>query len=310
MTKRVHTISGPVAADELGLMLTHEHLFTDLRGPMAHEYAQADPNDVVALVQPYLADAYASGITALAACSTVGIGRNLAVLKLLAESTPIHLVAPTGIYKEAFTPASLRDVNVEFLAALWAQELLFGIEGTNIRAGFIKLAVSDDGPTALEIRNLKGAARASAASGAVIACHAIGGEVALKVVDILEDENLDLARFIWVHAQAEDNLQIQLEVAQRGAFLEIDSIGGTWQTQAQLIENVLGIIEAGCADKLLLSHDAGWYNPAHQDGIPDEGFRGYTDLITNFLPALRKRRLREEQVNRITIENPYRAFAF
>jgi phosphotriesterase-related protein len=310
MTKYLHTISGSVAVGSLGLILPHEHLFTDLRGPLAPTYAQADPDEVASVVEPYLTAAHTAGVTAIVDCSTVGVGRNLAVLQHLSACTPIHIIAPTGIYKEAFTPPFLRDVSADFLATLWTQELLSGIDGTHIRAGFIKLAVSDDGPTALEIRNLKGAARASAASGAVIACHAIGGEVALKVVDILEDENLDLARFIWVHAQAEDNLQIQLEVAQRGAFLEIDSIGGTWQTQAQLIENVLGIIEAGCDDKLLLSHDAGWYNPAHQDGIPDEGFRGYTDLITNFLPALRKRRLREGQVNRITIENPYRAFAF
>ena len=309
MAKYLHTISGSVAVETLGLILPHEHLFTDLRGPLAHTYAQADPAEVASVVEPYLTAAHTVGVTAIVDCSTVGVGRNLAVLGHLSACTPIHIIAPTGIYKEAFTPPFLRDVSVDFLAALWTQELLSGIDGTHIRAGFIKLAVSDDGPTALETRNLKAAARASIASGAVIACHAVGGKAALAVLDILEAAGLDLTRFIWVHAQTEDNLQIQLEVARRGAFLEIDSIGGTWQPQTQLLKNVLGILEAGCMDHLLLSHDAGWYNPARQDGMPEDGFRGYTPLITEFLPTLKQSGVSHEQIHRITVDNPCRAFA-
>ncbi|MBL7164438.1 MAG: esterase [Anaerolineales bacterium] len=310
MTKKIQTILGPVPIDSLGLLLPHEHLFTDLRGPIVPDYAQASPDDVASVVEPYLAEASSAGVTAMVECSTVGVGRNLAVLQCLAEITPIHIIAPTGVYKEAFTPASLRDTSVERLAELWTQELLSGIEGTTIRAGFIKLAVSDDGLTDLEIRNLKAAAKASAASEAVIASHTVGGEAAMLELDILENEGLDLERFIWVHAQAENDLSIQIEAARRGAYLEIDSIGGTWQSQTQLLENVLGVIEAGYIDNLLLSHDAGWYNPARLDGMPEEGFRSYTVLMTEFFPALREYGVTEEQISRITIDNPARAFAF
>jgi len=101
-----------------------------------------------------------------------------------------------------------------------------------------------------------------------------------------------------------------IEAARRGAYLEIDSIGGTWQSQTQLLENVLGVIEAGYIDNLLLSHDAGWYNPACLDGMPEEGFRSYTVLMTEFFPALREYGVTEEQISRITIDNPARAFAF
>ncbi len=307
--KYLQSILGPVTTDQLGMILPHEHLFTDLRGPAVPDYARADPKDVVAVVEPYLREAYAAGVTALVECSTVGVGRNMAVLQRLAESTPIHIVAPTGLYKDAFTPESLRHVSVDFLADLWTGELLEGIEGTAVRAGFIKLAISDDGPTDLEVRNLKAAAKASAASGAVIASHIIGGRVALKELDILEAHGLDLGRFIWVHAQAEDDLSLQLQAAGRGAFIEIDSIGGTWQTQGQLIENVLGIIAAGNIENLLLSHDAGWYNPARPDGTPEEGYRGYTTLSFEFIPALLERGMTQAQIQQITIDNPIRAFA-
>ena len=69
---KIQTVTGPVDIDSLSLILPHEHLFTDLRGPLVAGYAQADPDAVVDIVGPYLADAATSGVTALVECSTVG----------------------------------------------------------------------------------------------------------------------------------------------------------------------------------------------------------------------------------------------
>src|SRR5215468_9345672 len=107
----IQTVKGPVPIETLGLILPHEHLFTDLRGPATPDYAQADADDVVRVLSPNLAAAHALGVTAFVECSTVGVGRNVAILKRLAASTPIHLIAPTGVYRDAFIPASLRELN-------------------------------------------------------------------------------------------------------------------------------------------------------------------------------------------------------
>jgi phosphotriesterase-related protein len=77
-----------------------------------------------------------------------------------------------------------------------------------------------------------------------------------------------------------------------------------------LIETAMALIQAGHADHLLLSHDAGFYNPARPDGMPDEGYRGYTSLTRDFIPGLLERGISEEQVRHITVDNPARAFAF
>ena len=310
MTKKIHTVAGAVDIDTLGLILPHEHLFTDLRGPLVSGYAQAEPEAVVSVVGPFLIDAATSGVSALVECSTVGVGRNLAVLRRLAQVSPIRIVAPTGVYREAFTPLSLRETAEADLADLWTRELTEGIEGTSIRAGFIKLAMSDDGPTELEIRNLKAAAKASQRTGAVIASHTITGNVAGNEMDVLEEAGLDLRRFIWVHAQTETDLTVLNQAAERGAYLEFDSVGAPFQSQTDLLETVIALIEAGYIDQLLLSHDAGWYNPARPDGLPEEGYRGYTALTKEFIPALLERGITEEQVRRITVENPAHAFAF
>ena len=310
MAKRIHTIKGPIEIDSLGLILPHEHLFTDLRGPQVADYARGEPSDVVKVVEPYLVEASTVGVTALVECSTVGVGRNLPVLRSLAEATSIHIIVPTGVYRDAYIPESLREISEHHLAELWTTELTEGIEGTSIRAGFIKLAMSDDGPTALEIRNLKAAVKASQNTGAVIASHTIGGKVARKEMDVLEEAGLDLHRFIWIHAQTEPDVSILEEAARRGAYVELDSVGAPHQSQAELLEITITLIEAGFADHLLLSHDAGWYNPARPDGLPEEGFRGYTALTKDFLPGLLKRGITEEQARLITMNNPANAFAF
>jgi phosphotriesterase-related protein len=310
MSKRLHTLQGEVKVDALGLILPHEHLFTDLRGPHVSDYAKGEPAAVVKVLEPYLAEAAAAGVTALVECSTLGVGRNLHVLQHLAESTPIQIVIPSGVYREAYIPDPLREMEEGPLAELWTRELTEGIDGTSIRAGFIKLAMSNDGPTPLEIRNLRAAAQASQNTGAVIASHTIGGKVAKVEMDVLEEAGLDLRRFIWVHAQTEPEITVLEEAARRGAYLELDSVGAPYQSQPELLATAFALIQAGFADQLLLSHDAGWYNPARTDGLPEDGFRGYTALVRDFLPALQKQGVTEEQIRLITVTNPARAFAF
>ena len=310
MAKTLQTIKGSLDIDSLGLILPHEHLFTDLRGPHVPDYARAEPSAVVKVVKPYLEEAYAAGATALVECSTVGVGRNLPVLQALADASAIHIIAPTGVYRDAYIPAHLRDVSEHDLADLWTKELTDGIEGTSVRAGFIKLAMSDDGPSALEIRNLKAAATASKNTGAVIGSHTIGGKVAKQEMDVLEQAGLDLQRFIWIHAQTEPDVSILKEAAARGAHVELDTVGAPFQAQAELLDTAIALIEAGFIDRLLLSHDAGWYNPARANGLPEEGYRGYTALARDFIPALLERGITEAQIRTITVDNPANAFAF
>ena len=310
MPGRIHTIKGAVEPERLGLVLPHEHLFTDLRGPSVPGYAQGDEDAVLKLLKPHLDEASALGVTALVECSTVGVGRNLRILQRLAADSAIQIVAPTGVYRDAYIPESLREVSEDFLADLWTKELTEGIDGTSIRAGFIKLAMSDDGPLPLEVRNLRAAVKASQRTGAVIGSHTVGGKVARQEIDVLEESGLDLHRFIWIHAQTEPDTSILLEAARRGAYVELDSVGAPYQVQEELVDKVLALIGAGYIDHILLSHDAGWYNPARADGLPDGGFRGYTALVRDFIPTLLSRRVTEAQVKQITVDNPAQAFAF
>ncbi len=309
-TTQVQTIRGPVDIHSLGLILPHEHLFTDLRGPHVPDYARSDAEAVAQVMGAYLEAAYAVGVMALVECSTVGVGRNVEVLRRLAGITPIHLIAPTGVYRDAFIPDSLRQMDAGELSDRWIRDLTEGMDGTDLRAGFIKIALSDDGPSPLEVRNLEAAALASRQTGAVVASHTVGGALARREMDILEGAGLDLRRFIWVHAHTEPDASIHLEAAQRGAYVEFDAVGAGGQDQNALADYTLALIEAGFAEHILLSHDAGYYQPGRAGGRPEGGFRGFTALVEEFLPALRERGVPESTLHLITVTNPARAFAF
>jgi hypothetical protein len=82
--------------------IPHEHLFTDLRGPLVDGHAQAEPEVVVHVVQPYLVDASAAGLVALVECSTVEVGRNLTILR-----KPDKKVSATVMTAETFSIAHI-----------------------------------------------------------------------------------------------------------------------------------------------------------------------------------------------------------
>jgi predicted metal-dependent phosphotriesterase family hydrolase len=44
--------------------------------------------------------------------------------------------------------------------------------------------------------------------------------------------------------------------------------------------------------------------------MPEDGYRGYTALTKDFLPALLEQGVSQEQARLITVDNPARAFAF
>ena len=101
---QVITTLGPKNADELGMILPHEHVFVDLRTWDQPGYAQAEVSGVIELMAPEIARAQAAGVTAIGECSAVGVGRRADILKAVSEATSFPLIVPTGIYREPWVP--------------------------------------------------------------------------------------------------------------------------------------------------------------------------------------------------------------
>ena len=299
------TTLGPRSADTLGMILPHEHVFVDLRTPDQPGYAQAETDDVIRLMAPEIVKAQELGVTAIVECSTVGVGRRVDILKAVSDATGLPLVAPTGIYREPWVPAWAHAASEAELREWMVGELLDQVEPTGVRAGWIKLSAGDDGLTAVETKILRAAAQAGAATNAVIGSHTIRGRVVLDQLAIVEAAGYTADRFIWIHASAEPDLDLNLEVARRGAFIEYDWIDGD-ATDPDFIRRILYLLDAGLGDRVLLSHDRGWYDPAQPGGGTP---RPYTYISEHFLPKLHDAGVDEATICRLTHMNPFQAFA-
>jgi len=291
------TTLGPRRADEVGMILPHEHVFVDLKTWDQPGYAQAEPSDVIEKMAPQIALAQAVGITAIAECSTVGVGRRADILKAVSEATQFPLLAPTGIYREPWIPAWAHAASEEKLRDWMAGELQGEIEESGVQAGWIKLSAGDDGLTPCEAKILRAAAKAGAATNAVIGSHTIRGRVVRDQLAIIEEVGYTPERFIWIHAHVEPDFDLNLEMARRGVWIEYDGIGDE-EKDDEFIQRILRMLDAGLGDHVMLSQDRGWYLP-----------KPYTYINEHFLPKLRAAGVDEAAIHQMTHTNPFRAFA-
>ena len=194
------TTLGPKRQSELGLILPHEHVFTDLRTPDTPGHGEADPEKVVAVMAPQLVEARRAGVSLIVECTPVGVGRRADLLKAISEAADLPLVIPTGIYREPWVPDWAYRASEDDLAGWMEGELKGEIKDSGVRAGFIKLSSGDDGFTPVEEKILRAAARTSCKTGSVIASHTIRGDVIFQQLKLLEELGVPPDRFIWVHA--------------------------------------------------------------------------------------------------------------
>jgi phosphotriesterase-related protein len=299
------TTLGKKSADELGIILPHEHVFVDLRKWHEPGYAQAESADVIALMKPEIEKIARQGVTALVECSTVGVGRRADLDRAVSEVTGFPIVVPTGIYREEWIPDWAREMSEDQLCEWMLGELQGEIEESGVQAAWIKVGASDDGITPTETKILHAAARAAKEVNAVIGSHTIRGRVARDQLAIIEDAGYTPERFVWIHTQAEPDFGIHLEIARRGAWIEYDGIGGE-QRDDVYIDRIRQILDADLAGRLMLSLDRGWYDPALSGGGTP---KPYTYLCETFLPKLRAAGVNELTIRQLTQVNPFNAFA-
>jgi phosphotriesterase-related protein len=304
----VHLITtlGPKRSDELGLILPHEHVFVDLRTWDQPGYAQAETDDVIALMAPEIASAQAAGVTALVECSTVGVGRRPDILKAVSEATGLPLLVPTGVYREPWIPDWIQSATEAELRDWMTGELSDEIRPDGVKAGWIKLSAGDDGLTECEAKVLRAAAAAGLATNAIIGSHTIRGRVVRDQLKIIEEAGYSPERFIWIHTQAEPDFDLHVEIARRGAWIEYDAIGSDQLNDDFFVEHIQRVLDTGLGNRLLLSHDRGWYDPALPGGGTPKPF---TYLSENFLPKLLQAGVDEPTLHQLTQSNPFRAFA-
>lgn len=302
----VMTVNGPVSAREMGVTLIHEHILVDFIGADSTSEKRWDKLKVISRVLPFLKQIRKLGCQTFIECTPAYLGRDPKLLKALSDSSGLNILTNTGYYgavNNKYLPEHAFNETADQLAERWTRESENGIGETGIKPGFIKIAVADTSLSDLHKKLVTAAARTHLKTGLVIASHTGPAIPAFEELEILMKEGVSPEAFIWVHAQNEKDRSNHVKAAKMGAWISLDGINDN--DLAEYISMIKNMKDNKLLNRVLLSHDAGWYHPGEENGGE---IRGYTTLFEKLIPLLKDEKYTEDEINQILVNNPAEAF--
>lgn len=285
MKDYLQTVTGPVAREDMGLTLPHEHLFNDLSSvvdapcypfsqqlvdkkvtaeiqwALKHDpYCCADNmdrkpiEDVIFEINNFIS---LGGRTIVDATGSESIGRDAQALREVALKTGLNIVASSGPYLEKFESQRIHKT-VDELATTIDKELNQGIGDTDIRAGMIgEIGVSPTF-TEAEHNSLRAASLAQINNPHVaMNIHMPGwlrrGDEVLDIV--LGEMGVSPNKVSLAHSDPSGkDVAYQRKMLDKGVWLEFDMIGlditfpkeGIAPGVQETADAVAHLIELGC----------------------------------------------------------------
>jgi len=308
------TVLGPISPQALGLSLAHEHCVVDFLGAEKAKALRHDADEAFNTILPHLKKLKEHGCRSFVECTPNYIGRDVRLLKRLAEATGLNLLTNTGYYGAAgnkFLPRHAFTETAEQLSARWLKEWREGIDGSGVRPGFLKLGVEKGKLSEAHVKLVRAAAGAHLESGLSIAIHTGDGEAALDELRVLKEEGVAPGALIWVHAQNDPGRHI--EMAKRGAWVSLDGYSASEKNRERYKKFLMALRDEKLLGQALLSHDHFW-------SVEGEGGRGslklhsggaanaYESIFTHLLPDLRDAGFSESNIQQLMVKNPAEAF--
>jgi phosphotriesterase-related protein len=263
---------------------------TPPRGGGANPQAAPDPMRDVGLMTEELRQAKREGVACIVDAGVIDMGRDLAFVRQASEAADLPVIAGAGFYSQPFYPKEVATMSeAQIVQALIRQ-------ADDFPAGAFGEIGSWDEMTTDERKVFRAIGQAHVATNLPIFTHTgIPGKAAIEQLNILEDAGVRPDRVCIGHLGnlVDASLYVHKALCRRGAFVGFDRQGGNGD--AQQVPLVMGLIEAGFADNLLLSADTS---------------RGYGKTLTVFLPKLKAAGATDEVLRRIMVDNPRRFLAF
>ena len=312
----VETVQGPVAAEDLGTVLIHEHVrFRD--EAVAEQWPDRyDEEAELAAALEAVSAAAERGVRTICDPTAMFGGRDVGFMARVAEETGVRIVACTGIYSYDYLPHYFENRSVEQMAELFAADIVQGIQGTAIKAGFLKCAADAPGVTENVEKIHRAVAQASLATGAPIMAHSRPArDTGPRQVEIFREEGVDPAKIQIAHTGDTVDLDYIERLLDTGVVIGLDRYGlEMFLPMDRRNATFAELLRRGHADRLVVSQDfcatIDWFPPEAAEQFVAGGLIrdwSMTLVFDEVLPALREEGvLTDEHERTIFVDNPRR----
>jgi phosphotriesterase-related protein len=313
----VETVGGRIDAEEIGLTLIHEHFFSSDEAVSVQWPHVRDHEHEHALALESAEAVKGHGVKTVVEPTAMLLGRDILALARLASDTGLQLVACTGIYTYDYLPQFLENRSEDFIAELFVHDIEEGIQGTEIKAAFVKCAADQPGVNERIEKIHRAAARASLRTGAPIMAHSRpASSTGPRQVQILLEEGVAPEKIQIAHTGDTDDLDYIERLLDTGVYIGMDRYGlDVLLPTDRRNATVLELLRRGYAERMFLSQDfdipisngLDWYPPEMVEQFEAAG--GVTDWSMTFvfeqvIPALKEGGMTDEQLDTILVANP------
>ncbi|HWG09306.1 MAG TPA: hypothetical protein VN672_09890 [Solirubrobacteraceae bacterium] len=313
---QVQTVEGPVEAEDLGLTLVHEHV--RFRDESVAEQWPGRYDEQLELDAALLAvnDAKDRGVRTIVDPTAMFGGRDVRFMRRIAEETGVRIVACTGIYSYDYLPHYFENRDVDVMADHFVEDIELGVQGTDIRAAFLKCAADAAGVTEHVEKIHRACARASLQTGAPIMAHSMPAvATGPRQVEIFREEGVDMSKVQIAHCGDTDDVSYIEGLIDQGVYVGLDRYGlEMYLPIDKRNATAAELLRRGHAERLMISQDfcatIDWFPPEAAEVFEGQGaIRNWsmTLVFDEVVPALREAGAMDDaSFQTVFVDNPRR----
>ncbi len=243
-------------------------------------------------------------------------GRDVRFMKRVADESGVRIVACTGIYSYDYLPHYFENRDVDVMADHFVEDIERGVQGTEIKAAFLKCAADAAGVTEHVEKIHRAVARASVQTGVPIMAHSMpAAATGPRQVEIFKEEGVEMSRVQIAHCGDTDDLEYIEGLIDSGVYVGLDRYGlEMYLPIDKRNATAAELLRRGHAERLMISQDfcatIDWFPPEAAEVFESSGaIRNWsmTLVFEEVVPALREQGvLDDDTFETIFVQNPRR----
>jgi phosphotriesterase-related protein len=301
MPNLVRTVLGDIPASQLGVTYMHEHLIIDspiVSRDFPHIHL---PSEAEAIAEVNLCSS--AGVQTLVDCMPTGSGRSAVKLAAISKATGVNIVATAGLHTDRYylPTDDLENMDAEDLAKVFIRDIQVGMEGTEFKAGQLKVVTSGHVIKDRDRRLFEAIAIAQQITGAPIISHCEHGTGALEQIELFIALHIPVHKVTLSHTDKENDIGYHKEILASGINVEYDqSLRQSDQDVPPSALLMKAMIEADFIDQIMLGTDGARRSLWSSLG----GSPGLAWLYSGWSKKLIELGLTQGQLDKVFIDNP------